>query len=408
MAILTVFAGLLCALTVASAQQQPTYASIYEFAHSRGDLSIYSLGMDMFPDIAIRFADPSLNFTTFIPTDQAIRDGMMFFYGLARPLTTYEALKVMYRNDNLLYPAAVPDPMSGLSGRSQNSILWTVINNHGLQLPGAHVLQDLVPNQWYPNTLPVAIQGLPPQQLRVHSDYKTVESYLVPSSNIVESNIRAGNSIVHLVDSVLWPNLTLTPFSSIDDIFLNPLTSDVTMFPQIMARAAKAVTGPMDIVNSKVPLTIFVPTDVAINAFLGRVGMSFNQMLSSKRRCADFIKAHTLNAVPAAGYALYLLDLIRLGMNWDLSKDVLPAQFPLFLPGLDGLPRRNYIYNFLGQEFQTVTNITQFVKGPTMVGFGGPMGQILTLVNFGGTVAIHAGVASCLHKVNAVLVDSLQ
>jgi hypothetical protein len=80
-------------------------------------------------------------------------------------------------------------------------------------------------------------------------------------------------------------------------------------------------------------------------------------------------------------------------MNWDLSKDVLPAQvcarcplgcepwhlvcgvlcqavvcapdfpsslpsplqFPLFLPGLDGLPRRNYMYNLLGQEFVTTT-----------------------------------------------------
>jgi hypothetical protein len=53
-------------------------------------------------------------------------------------------------------------------------------------------------------------------------------------------------------------------------------------------------------------------------------------------------------------------------------------------------------------------NITQFVKGATIVGFGGPTGQILPLVNFGGTVAIHAGVASILHKVNAVLMQTLQ
>jgi hypothetical protein len=56
---LTLGAGLLCVLTLANAQQQPTYESIYKFAHSRGDLSIYALGMDMFPDIALRFADPS-------------------------------------------------------------------------------------------------------------------------------------------------------------------------------------------------------------------------------------------------------------------------------------------------------------------------------------------------------------
>ena len=61
-------AGLLCA-TLVSAQTAPTYESIFHFAKSRGDLSIYSLGMDMFPDIALKFADPTLNMTTFIPTD---------------------------------------------------------------------------------------------------------------------------------------------------------------------------------------------------------------------------------------------------------------------------------------------------------------------------------------------------
>lgn len=40
-------------------------------------------------------------------------------------------------------------------------------------------------------------------------------------------------SMVHLVDSNLWPNLTLTPFTSIDDIFLDPATSDTVMFPQV-------------------------------------------------------------------------------------------------------------------------------------------------------------------------------
>lgn len=50
-----------------------------------------------------------------------------------------------------------------------------------------------------------------------------------------------------------------------------------------MARAARAVNGPIDLVNSEIPRTVFVPTDAAINTFLGSMGMSFNQLLSSKR-----------------------------------------------------------------------------------------------------------------------------
>lgn len=43
-----------------------------------------------------------------------------------------------------------------------------------------------------------------------------------------------------------------------------------------------------------------------------------------------------------------------------------------------------------------------------MVKFGdGPWAQVLQIVNFGGTVAINNGVASILHKVDTVMINSL-
>ncbi len=98
-----------------------------------------------------------------------------------------------------------------------------------------------------------------------------------------------------------------------------------------------------------------------------------------------------------------------LTVDMDLDPALLgPGVLPYFLSGLDGKPRVNYIYNMLGHMLNVTTTWTGFSTGPTMVQFGnGPFGQILTILNFGGTAVVYNGVQSIVHKVNKVLIDEL-
>lgn len=98
--------------------------------------------------------------------------------------------------------------------------------------------------------------------------------------------------------------------------------------------------------------TVFVPSDEAIHRFLAESNLPLSALTGKRRAAAAFIRAHCVDSSPASAPALFLLDLITLASDDALNMTYLgggkPNPVPGLLAGLDGEPRKTYIYNLDG------------------------------------------------------------
>ncbi len=109
-------------------------------------------------------------------------------------------------------------------------------------------------------------------------------------SNIVATDIKADNGIIHVIDRVVLPVLP-TPEKTIVDVALEA-NAQTGEFSILIAALQAADPSVLQTLSGKDQYTVFAPTDAAFVALLGELGLTANELLSQKDLVTQVLLYH--------------------------------------------------------------------------------------------------------------------
>jgi uncharacterized surface protein with fasciclin (FAS1) repeats len=113
------------------------------------------------------------------------------------------------------------------------------------------------------------------------------------TANIVATDIKADNGIIHVIDRVVLPVLP-TPEKTIVDVALEA-NAQTGEFSILIAALQAADPSVLQTLSGKGQFTVFAPTDAAFVALLGELGLTANELLSQKDLVTQVLLYHVAN-----------------------------------------------------------------------------------------------------------------
>ena len=174
---------------------------------------------------------------------------------------------------NSAFDALGGDVVGQLLEPSNEAILSKVLTYH--VVPGRIMAADLSDGQ-----TAATLQG---ESVTFDIDGSTVT---IDGVRIIQTDIMAGNGVVHLIDGVLT-----TPLDLVD-------TATIQGFDNLVAAVASA--GLVDALRADGPLTVFAPTDQAFEDAASALGLSLSELLALPN-LDDILLYHVVSgAVPSS------------------------------------------------------------------------------------------------------------
>ncbi|MDX2141193.1 MAG: fasciclin domain-containing protein [Chloroflexota bacterium] len=168
----------------------------------------------------------------------------------------------------------------------------------------------VVPSAWTAESLlaitaedatPIIGTFLPEQALVLSQD---MDSLMVNDSTVVAADVAATNGIVHVIDSVLLPNLEAMammadmemeePTLSIAELVVASTEAETPEFTTLLAAVAAADPLVLEELTNGGPYTVFAPTDEAFAAALEALGVTAEDVLADQSLLTSILAYHVI------------------------------------------------------------------------------------------------------------------
>jgi uncharacterized surface protein with fasciclin (FAS1) repeats len=140
---------------------------------------------------------------------------------------------------------------------------------------------------------------------------------MVNEANVIAADVNATNGVVHVIDSVLVPDLEAVmamdememeaPTQSIAEIVVASTEAETPEFTTLLAAVLAADPLVLEELSSGGPYTVFAPTDAAFAAALEALGVTAEDVLADQALLTGILAYHvvpgTLSAATVVGAA---------------------------------------------------------------------------------------------------------
>eukprot|EP00195_Chlamydomonas_chlamydogama_P010183 CAMPEP_0202911400 /NCGR_PEP_ID=MMETSP1392-20130828/54897_1 /ASSEMBLY_ACC=CAM_ASM_000868 /TAXON_ID=225041 /ORGANISM="Chlamydomonas chlamydogama, Strain SAG 11-48b" /LENGTH=447 /DNA_ID=CAMNT_0049601887 /DNA_START=22 /DNA_END=1366 /DNA_ORIENTATION=+ len=260
--------------------------TVMELIATHKDLSTTGFYLQQFPDVVLRLSDPNLVATIFLPGNAVSRQGNSSIAGALRG--------DFLINDQL-------NPMRGEEGAGPfRRADWQHLMMHFLHLPKALTTSQLKNGRYYTALEQCSTMSCRAQitlikrggkimlwgdNMYEEVDTLAADTELQPEAVVVQGNLRAGKSIVHIIEGNLYASVAPQ-----DD-----LTNVSEGFgPNLTAVAQCALKAGFDIDHPPSSSVVFIPTDAALSTYLQRRNTSLSALLSDPPQCASLLAKHQI------------------------------------------------------------------------------------------------------------------
>jgi transforming growth factor-beta-induced protein len=129
------------------------------------------------------------------------------------------------------------------------------------------------------------------------------ESLMVNEATVVAADVQAANGVVHVIDSVLLPNMDMmempmeemeAPESNIGEIVIASAGGDAPEFTILLAAVQAADPAILTALTEGGPFTVFAPTDAAFAAALEALGVTAEDLLADTALLTSVLSYHVV------------------------------------------------------------------------------------------------------------------
>lgn len=129
------------------------------------------------------------------------------------------------------------------------------------------------------------------------------ESLMVNEATVVAADVAASNGVVHVIDSVLLPNMDMmeapmeemeAPTMSIAETVIASAGGDAPEFATLLAAVQAADPAVLTALTDGGPYTVFAPTDAAFAAALEALGLTAEELLADTATLTAVLSYHVV------------------------------------------------------------------------------------------------------------------